>query len=96
VLVTAVILLALKMARCLTPGTFDEYQAKLLPQRLADSAVVLLLVDSLLRFSPDASVAVTDASVRVRVTLQLTVSQSVRLGVEPRVVGPYFYTFVVR
>jgi hypothetical protein len=51
---------------------------------LAESAVVLLLVDSLLRCSLDARVVVTDvtdASVKVKVTLRLTVNQSVCLGV---------------
>jgi hypothetical protein len=33
---------------------------------------------------------VTDSGVRVRVTLQLTVSQSVRLGVEPVFATPVF------
>jgi hypothetical protein len=45
---------------------------------LEESAVVLLLVESLLWRSRDASVAVTDATdaSRVRVTLRLTVSVS--------------------
>jgi hypothetical protein len=38
--------------------------------------LLLLLVDSLLWCSSDASVAVTDATIRVRVTLRLPVSQS--------------------
>jgi hypothetical protein len=67
---------------------------------LVESAAVLLLLDLLLQCSLDARIVVTDvsdASIKViaKVTLQLTVSQSICLGVKPHpgIMARYFFLF---